>query len=237
MQDFREQGTMAPHILAVEDEEPLLELLRYNFERAGYAFEAIADGDLALARLKEIVPDLLVLDWTLPGLSGIELCRHLRRMAATQGLPIILLTARGEETDKVRGLETGADDYVVKPFSINELIGRVAALLRRTKPRLVAEVLAIGDIELNRMAMTVRHQGNVVHLGPTDYRLLEYFMQAPGRVFTRGQLLDALWGTDVYVDERTVDVHINRLRKALAGHGQADPIRTVRGAGYSFEAA
>ncbi len=228
---------MAPHILAVEDEEPLLELLRYNFERAGYAFEAIADGDLALARLKEAVPDLLVLDWTLPGLSGIELCRHLRRMAATQGLPIILLTARGEETDKVRGLETGADDYVVKPFSINELIGRVAALLRRTKPRLVAEVLAIGDIELNRMAMTVRHQGNVVHLGPTDYRLLEYFMQAPGRVFTRGQLLDALWGTDVYVDERTVDVHINRLRKALAGHGQADPIRTVRGAGYSFEAA
>ena len=228
---------MAPHILVVEDEEPLLQLLRYNFERAGYAFEAIADGDAAHTRLKEIVPDLLLLDWTLPGLSGIELCRHLRRMATTQSLPIILLTARGEETDKVRGLETGADDYVVKPFSINELIGRVAAVLRRTKPRLVADVLTIGDIELNRMAMTVRHLGNVVHLGPTDYRLLEYFMQAPGRVFTRGQLLDALWGSDVYVDERTVDVHINRLRKALAGHGQADPIRTVRGAGYSFEAA
>jgi two-component system phosphate regulon response regulator PhoB len=228
---------MAPHILAVEDEEPLLELLRYNFERAGYAFEAIADDALAKMRLKEGVPDLLLLDWTLPGLSGIELCRHLRRSPATQGLPIILLTARGEETDKVRGLETGADDYVVKPFSINELIGRVAALLRRTKPRLVADVLTVGEIELNRMAMTVRHQGSVVHLGPTDYRLLEYFMQAPGRVFTRGQLLDALWGTDVYVDERTVDVHINRLRKALASQGQADPIRTVRGAGYSFEAA
>jgi two-component system phosphate regulon response regulator PhoB len=137
----------------------------------------------------------------------------------------------------VRGLETGADDYVVKPFSVNELLGRVAALLRRTAPRLVADVLTVGEIELNRMAMTVRHQGNVVHLGPTDYRLLEYFMQAPGRVFTRGQLLDALWGAEVYVDERTVDVHINRLRKALAGHGQMDPIRTVRGAGYSFEAA
>jgi two-component system phosphate regulon response regulator PhoB len=228
---------MAPHILVVEDEEPLLELLRYNFERAGYAFEAIADGAQAQARLKENLPDLLLLDWTLPGLSGIELCRHLRRTVATQGLPIILLTARGEETDRVRGLETGADDYVVKPFSINELLGRVAALLRRTRPRLVADVLTVGHIEINRMAMIVRHQGNVVHLGPTDYRLLEYFMQAPGRVFTRGQLLDALWGADVYVDERTVDVHINRLRKALASHGQADPIRTVRGAGYSFEAA
>jgi len=228
---------MAPHILVVEDEEPLLELLRYNLERAGYAFEAIADGAQAQARLREKIPDLLLLDWTLPGLSGIELCRCLRRTAATQGLPIILLTARGEETDRVRGLETGADDYVVKPFSINELLGRVAALLRRTRPRLVADVLNVGELELNRMAMTVRHQGNVVHLGPTDYRLLEYFMQAPGRVFTRGQLLDALWGAGAYVDERTVDVHINRLRKALASHGQADPIRTVRGAGYSFEAA
>src|SRR5262249_54315080 len=155
-------------ILVVEDEEPLLELLRYNFERAGYAFEAISDGDLAQARLKEAVPDLVLLDWTLPGLSGIELCRHLRRASATQALPIILLTARGEETDRVRGLETGADDYVVKPFSINELLGRVAALLRRAKPRLVADVLTVGGIELNRVAMTVRHQGNIVHLGPTD---------------------------------------------------------------------
>jgi len=227
---------MPPHILVVEDEEPLLELLRYNFERAGYAVETIANGDLAEARLKETVPDLLVLDWMLPGLSGIELCRRLRQGAATQNLPIILLTARGEESDRVRGLETGADDYVVKPFSVNELVARVAALLRRMRPRLVADVLTVGDIELNRTAMSVQRRGQAVHLGPTDYRLLEFFMQSPGRVFTRSQLLDGVWGNDVYVDERTVDVHIGRLRKALLRGWRTDPIRTVRGAGYSFEA-
>ena len=227
---------MPPHILVVEDEEPLLELLRYNFEKAGYAVETIAHGDQAEARLKETVPDLLVLDWMLPGLSGIELCRRLRQAVATKNLPVIMLTARGEESDRVRGLETGADDYVTKPFSVNELTARVAALLRRMRPLLVADVLTVGDIELNRTAMCVLRRGETIHLGPTDYRLLEFFMQAPGRVFTRGQLLDGVWGNEVYVDERTVDVHIGRLRKALVRAWRADPIRTVRGAGYSFEA-
>jgi two-component system, OmpR family, phosphate regulon response regulator PhoB len=227
---------MSPQILVVEDEQPLLELLRYNFEKAGYAVETIANGDQAEVRLKEAVPDLLVLDWMLPGLSGIELCRRVRRVATTQSLPIILLTARAEEPDRLRGLDTGADDYVVKPFSVNELVARVAALLRRVKPLLVAETLTVGDIELNRTAMRVQRRGQAVHLGPTDYRLLEFLMQAPGRVLTRTQLLDGVWGNDVHVDERTVDVHIGRLRKALMGRWKTDPIRTVRGAGYSFEA-
>src|SRR5581483_623022 len=235
-QDLRgSRRAMPPHILVVEDEESLLELLRYNFEKAGYAVETIADGDQAEARLKESVPDLLVLDWMLPGLSGIELCRRLRQAVSTKNLPIIMLTARGEEADRVRGFETGADDYVVKPFSVNELTARVAALLRRMRPLLVADVLTVGDIELNRTAMSVLRRGQTIHLGPTDYRLLEFFMQAPGRVFTRGQLLDGVWGNDVYVDERTVDVHIGRLRKALVRGWRTDPIRTVRGAGYSFE--
>jgi two-component system, OmpR family, phosphate regulon response regulator PhoB len=226
---------MSPRILIVEDEEPLLELLRYNMERAGYAVEAVSNGDHAKIRLKEIVPDLLVLDWMLPGLSGIELCRGLRQSGPTRNLPIIMLTARGEETDRVRAFETGADDYVVKPFSVNELMARIAALLRRVKPLLVADVLKVGDIELNRTAMSVLRRGQTIELGPTDYRLLEFFMQAPGRVFTRSQLLDGVWGNDVYIDERTVDVHIGRLRKALLRGWRTDPIRTVRGAGYSFE--
>jgi two-component system phosphate regulon response regulator PhoB len=228
---------MSPRITIVEDEEPLLEMLRYNFEKADYAVETVSHGDLAEARLKEIVPDLLVLDWMLPGLSGIELCRRLRQVSATKNMPIIMLTARGEEADRLRGFETGADDYVVKPFSVNELVARVAALLRRMKPLLVAELLKVGDIELNRAGMSVLRRGETISLGPTDYRLLEFFMQAPGRVFTRGQLLDGVWGNEVYVDERTVDVHIGRLRKALVQSWSTDPIRTVRGAGYSFEAA
>jgi len=227
---------MSPRILIVEDEDSLMELLRYNFEKSGYAVEVIADGDQADARLKEVVPDVLLLDWMLPGLSGIELCRRLRQSLATKNLPIVMLTARGDELDRVRGFEMGADDYVVKPFSVHELLARVAALLRRMNPRLVADMLKVGDIELNRSAMSVLRQGETVHLGPTDYRLLEFFMQAPGRVFTRGQLLDGVWGDDVYVDERTVDVHIGRLRKALLQGWRTDPIRTVRGAGYSFEA-
>jgi two-component system phosphate regulon response regulator PhoB len=226
---------MSPRILIVEDEETLLELLRYNFEKAGYIVDAIAHGEYAAARLKETVPDLLVLDWMLPGLSGMELCRRLRHSDATRSLPIIFLTARGEETDRVRGLETGADDYVVKPFSVSELLARVASLLRRAKPLLVAEFLKVGDIELDRAAMSVFRGGNTIALGPTDYRLLEFLMQSPGRVFTRDQLLDGVWGTDVYVDERTVDVHIGRLRKALLRGWSSDPIRTVRGTGYSFE--
>jgi two-component system, OmpR family, phosphate regulon response regulator PhoB len=227
---------MAPHILIVEDEDCLLEVLRYNFEKAGYVVESISNGDRADARLKEATPDLVLLDWVLPGLSGIELCRRLRRAPATKTLPVIMLTARSDEMDKVCGLEMGADDYVTKPFSVNELLARAAALLRRRDARLIADTLKVGDIELNRDAMLVLRQGTSVHLGPTDYRLLEFFMLSPGRVFTRRQLLNGVWGGEVYIDERSVDVHIGRLRKALLQGWQSDPIRTVRGAGYSFEA-
>jgi two-component system, OmpR family, phosphate regulon response regulator PhoB len=227
---------MAPHILIVEDEDCLLEVLRYNFEKAGYVVESVSNGDRADARLKQATPDLVLLDWVLPGLSGIELCRRLRRAPATKTLPIIMLTARSEEMDKVCGLEMGADDYVTKPFSVNELLARAAALLRRRDARLIADKLKVGDIELNRDAMLVLRQGTSVHLGPTDYRLLEFFMLSPGRVFTRRQLLNGVWGGEVYIDERSVDVHIGRLRKALLQGWQSDPIRTVRGAGYSFEA-
>jgi two-component system, OmpR family, phosphate regulon response regulator PhoB len=227
---------MAPHILIVEDEDCLLEVLRYNFEKAGYLVESISNGDRADARLKEAAPDLVLLDWVLPGLSGIELCRRLRRAPVTKTLPVIMLTARSDEMDKVCGLEMGADDYVTKPFSVNELLARAAALLRRRDARLIADKLKVGDIELNRDAMLVLRQGTSVHLGPTDYRLLEFFMLSPGRVFTRRQLLNGVWGGEVYIDERSVDVHIGRLRKALLQGWQSDPIRTVRGAGYSFEA-
>jgi two-component system, OmpR family, phosphate regulon response regulator PhoB len=227
---------MAPHILIVKNEDCLLEVLRYNFEKAGYVVESISNGDRADARLKEAIPDLVLLDWVLPGLSGIELCRRLRRAPVTKTLPVIMLTARSDEMDKVCGLEMGADDYVTKPFSVNELLARAAALLRRRDARLIADKLRVGDIELNRDAMLVLRQGTSVHLGPTDYRLLEFFMLSPGRVFTRRQLLNGVWGGEVYIDERSVDVHIGRLRKALLQGWQSDPIRTVRGAGYSFEA-
>jgi two-component system, OmpR family, phosphate regulon response regulator PhoB len=198
--------------------------------------ESLSNGDRADARLKEASPDLVLLDWVLPGLSGIELCRRLRRAPVTKTLPVIMLTARSDEMDKVCGLEMGADDYVTKPFSVNELLARAAALLRRQDARLTADKLKVGDIELNRDAMLVLRQGTSVHLGPTDYRLLEFFMLSPGRVFTRRQLLNGVWGGEVYIDERSVDVHIGRLRKALLQGWQSDPIRTVRGAGYSFEA-
>ena len=227
---------MAPHILIVEDEDCLLEMLRYNFEKAGYLVESVSNGDRADALLKQTTPDLVLLDWVLPGLSGIELCRRLRRAPTTKTLPVIMLTARSDEMDKVLGLEMGADDYVTKPFSVNELLARAAGLLRRRDARLVADKLRVGDIELNRDAMLVLRQGASVHLGPTDYRLLEFFMLSPGRVFTRRQLLNGVWGGEVYIDERSVDVHIGRLRKALLQGWQSDPIRTVRGAGYSFEA-
>jgi two-component system phosphate regulon response regulator PhoB len=227
---------MAPHILIVEDEDCLLEVLRYNFEKAGYLVDSVSNGDRADVRLKQAIPDLVLLDWVLPGLSGIELCRRLRRAPATKTLPVIMLTGRSEEMDKVCGLEMGADDYVTKPFSVNELLARAAALLRRRDARLIADKLKVGDIELNRDAMLVLRQGTSVHLGPTDYRLLEFFMLSPGRVFTRRQLLNGVWGGEVYIDERSVDVHIGRLRKALLQGWQSDPIRTVRGAGYSFEA-
>jgi two-component system phosphate regulon response regulator PhoB len=222
-------------ILVVEDEEALSLLLKYNLEAEGYQVDVAVRGDDADLLVKEQVPDLVLLDWMLPGLSGIELCRRLRTRPETERLPIIMLTARGEESERIRGLSTGADDYVVKPFSVPELMARIHAMLRRAKPELLASTLKAGDIELEREAHRVRRAGREIHLGPTEFRLLEYFMRAPGRVFSREQLLDGVWGRDVYVDERTVDVHVGRLRKAINRGREKDPIRTVRGSGYSFD--
>jgi two-component system phosphate regulon response regulator PhoB len=226
---------MSATILIVEDEADLVELLRYNLEAEGFRVLTAMSGDEAADLLKETVPDLILLDWMLPGLSGIELCRRWRARAETAHVPIIMITARGEEEERVRGLATGADDYVVKPFSVPELNARVGALLRRSSPQLVASVLKAGDLELDRTSHRVRRAGREVHLGPTEYRLLEYLMRHPGRVYSREQLLDGVWGNDVYVDERTVDVHVGRLRKAINRGRQQDPIRTVRGAGYAFD--
>jgi two-component system phosphate regulon response regulator PhoB len=226
---------MGAKILIVEDEEPLALLLRYNLEAEGYEVETIARGDEADIRLREANPDLVVLDWMLPGLSGIELCRRLRGRPESKALPIIMLTARGEESERVRGLATGADDYIVKPFSVPELIARVRALLRRASPERVADVLKHGDVELDREKKRVSRSGREIDLGPTEYRLLEFFMERPGRVFSREQLLNGVWGSEVYIDERTVDVHVGRLRKALIRGHEADPIRTVRGAGYALD--
>lgn len=223
-----------PKVLIVEDEEALSLLLRYNLEAEGYAVEVCERGDEAEIRLQESQPDLLLLDWMLPGLSGIELCRRLRAREDTERLPVIMLTARGEEAERIRGLSTGADDYVVKPFSVPELMARVRAILRRASPEVVSTLLRSGDIELDRETHRVRRNTMEVHLGPTEFRLLEFLMTAPGRVFSREQLLDGVWGHDVYVDERTVDVHVGRLRKALNRGKAKDPIRTVRGSGYSF---
>jgi two-component system, OmpR family, phosphate regulon response regulator PhoB len=226
---------MGAKILIVEDEEPLALLLRYNLEAEGYEVETIARGDEADIRLREAAPDLVMLDWMLPGLSGIELCRRLRSRPESKALPIIMLTARGEESERVRGLATGADDYIVKPFSVPELIARVRALLRRASPERVADVLTHGEVELDRERKRVSRAGREIELGPTEYRLLEFLMERPGRVFSREQLLDGVWGSEVYIDERTVDVHVGRLRKALIRGHEADPIRTVRGAGYALD--
>ena len=226
---------MNASILIVEDEEALTLLLRYNLETQGYEVETIARGDEADTRLKEGTPDLVILDWMLPGLSGIELCRRLRARPETRQLPIIMLTARGEESERVRGLSTGADDYIVKPFSVTELLARVNALLRRASPERVADVLSFGDIAIDREKKRVSRAGQAIDLGPTEYRLLEFLMERPGRVFSREQLLDGVWGSDIYIDERTVDVHVGRLRKALNRGHSSDPIRTVRGAGYALD--
>ncbi|ODT11792.1 MAG: phosphate regulon transcriptional regulatory protein PhoB [Kaistia sp. SCN 65-12] len=226
---------MSATILIVEDEADLAVLLRYNLEAEGFRVATAASGDEAVERIRDGVPDLILLDWMLPGLSGIELCRRWRSREETARTPIIMITARGEEEERVRGLATGADDYVVKPFSIPELLARINALLRRSSPQLVTAVLKAGDLELDRTSHRVRRGGREVHLGPTEYRLLEYLMRHPGRVYSREQLLDGVWGNDVYVDERTVDVHVGRLRKAINRHRDADPIRTVRGAGYAFD--
>jgi two-component system phosphate regulon response regulator PhoB len=225
----------SPRILIVEDEEALTLLLRYNLEAAGYEVDTVARGDDADVRFKERPPDLVILDWMLPGLSGIEICRRLRARPDTRQLPIIMLTARGEESERVRGLSTGADDYIVKPFSVPELLARVSALLRRSSPERIADILAYGELELDREKKRVSRNGHAIDLGPTEFRLLEFLMERPGRVFSREQLLDGVWGRDVYIDERTVDVHVGRLRKALnRGHAD-DPIRTVRGAGYALD--
>jgi len=226
---------MTARIMIVEDEEPLTLLLRYNLEAEGYAVDTAARGDEAEVKLKEAAPDLVVLDWMLPGMSGIELCRRLRARAETERLPIIMLTARGEESERIRGLATGADDYIVKPFSVPELVARIRALLRRARPERVAARLAAGDLELDRDTRRVSRASREVHLGPTEFRLLEFLMQSPGRVFSREQLLDGVWGRDIYIDERTVDVHVGRLRRALNRGRVSDPIRTVRGTGYSFD--
>ena len=226
---------MQPRIMVVEDEEALGTLLSYNLEAEGYEVEVIARGDEADIRLQERVPDLLVLDWMLPGVSGIELCRRLRMRPETERLPVIMLTALGDEIDRVVGFELGADDYVVKPFSTPELMARVRAMLRRVRPSAISSVLKCGDVELDRETYRVHRRSREIRLGPTEFKLLEFFMSSPGRVFSRSQLLDGVWGHDIYVDERTVDVHVGRLRKALNISNMPDIIRTVRGAGYAME--
>ncbi|WP_269714287.1 phosphate regulon transcriptional regulator PhoB [Caulobacter sp. NIBR2454] len=226
---------MKPHLLVVEDEDALAALLQYNLEKEGYRVTHAADGEDAILRMGEDAPDLVVLDWMLPKVSGIEVCRRLRGRAQTRNVPIIMLTARSEETDKVRGLDTGADDYLVKPFGMTELTARVRALLRRSRPGLTDDQLAHGDIVMDRVAHRVKRGGREVKLGPTEFKLLDYFLQHPGRVFSRERLLDAVWGPDVYIDLRTVDVHVGRLRKALNADSTVDAIRTVRSAGYALD--
>jgi len=219
----------------VEDEDALATLLQYNLEKEGYQVALAADGEEALMLVDERLPDLVVLDWMLPKISGIELCRRLRGRSETRNMPIMMLTARGEESDRIRGLDTGADDYVTKPFSMTELAARIRAVLRRIRPGLAEDRVSHGDITMDRVAHRVRRSGREIHLGPTEFRLLDYLMQHPGRVFSREQLLDSVWGSDVYVEARTVDVHIGRLRKALNTDEEVDPIRTVRSAGYSLD--
>ena len=226
---------MTPYVLVVEDEDALATLLHYNLDKEGYVVGVAGDGEEALTMASERAPDLVILDWMLPKVSGIEVCRRLRGRSETRNVPIIMLTARGEESDRIRGLDTGADDYVVKPFSMIELTARVRAVLRRIRPGLADDRITVGDIVIDRVAHRVKRQNKEVHLGPTEFRLLDYLMQHPGRVFSREQLLDAVWGSDVYVEARTVDVHIGRLRKALNGDVDGDPIRTVRSAGYSLD--
>jgi len=227
--------TMKPTVLVVEDEEALSTLLQYNLEKEGYKVVTTADGEEAALLVREVEPDLVLLDWMLPSLSGIELCRRLRSRSETRNLPIVMITARGEEADRIRGLDTGADDYITKPFSTTELLARIRAVLRRIRPALAEDVVTFGDVVMDRSTHRVRRGEREIHLGPTEYRLLEHLMQHPGRVFSRTQLLDAVWGSDVYVEARTVDVHIGRLRKALNLKDQRDPIRTVRAAGYALD--
>jgi two-component system phosphate regulon response regulator PhoB len=226
---------MRPLVLVVEDEPALVTLLRYNLEREGFSVNEAHDGEEALLQLREHKPDAVLLDWMLPRISGLEVCRQIRRAPAWRDLPVIMLTARGEEGDRVRGLDSGADDYVVKPFSPGELIARLRAVIRRVRPNSSAETLRFGDIAMDLSAHRVTRDNAQIHLGPTEFRLLRFFLERPGRVFSREQLLDGVWGRDAEVELRTVDVHIRRLRKALNDNGRSDVIRTVRAAGYSLD--
>ena len=225
----------APRVLVVEDDPDIASLLVYNLKAEGYFAESSYRGVDAELRLLESPPDLVILDWMLPDVTGIEICAGLRSREETHSLPVIMLTARGEEAERVRGFSAGADDYVVKPFSVAELMARVRALLRRSRPERIAEFLIVGDIALDRANQRVRRGSRDVHLAPRDFRLLEYLLERPGRVFSRAQLLDGVWGNAAEVDDRTVDVHIGRLRKALCRGRERDPIRTVRSTGYSFD--
>ncbi|MEQ8247966.1 MAG: phosphate regulon transcriptional regulator PhoB [Alphaproteobacteria bacterium] len=226
---------MKSHILIVEDEPPLIEVVRYNLEKEGYQVSVAEDGKRALDRVRESIPDLVILDWMLPGLSGIEVCRQLREDPDSKDVPVIMLTARGEESDRLKGLASGADDYVVKPFSPAELLARVRAVLRRSTSSAPDETLIYRDLTMDMAAHKVVRGGRALHLGPTEFRLLRVLLKRPGRVFSREQLLDLAWGRDIYLEARTIDVHIRRLRKQLNGPGEADLIRTVRGAGYSLD--
>ena len=226
---------MGARVLVVEDEEPISQLLTYNLEKEGFTVATSPDGEEALVALDEVRPDMIILDWMLPRISGIELCRQLRARPDTREIPVIMLTARGEEEDRVRGLDVGADDYVTKPFSMSELVARMRAVLRRTAPTIAGDVASFADLVLDRELCRVRRGKRDIHLGPTEFRLLDALMQRPGRVFSREQLLDRVWGQDVYVEIRTVDVHIGRLRKALNRRGDRDPIRTVRSSGYAID--
>ena len=226
---------MSACILIVEDEESIQELLIYNFQSEGFDVRALDGSGDVVRDIVDEPPDLIVLDWMLPNMSGIEICRSLRARAETRDIPVIMLTARGEENERIRGLATGADDYVVKPFSVPELVARVRSLLRRTSPEVVSDLLEEGEITLDRRTRRVQRSGRDINLSPTEFKLLEHLMQTPGRVYSRAQLLDAVWGRDVYVDERTVDVHVGRLRKSISRAREANPIRTVRGMGYAFD--
>jgi len=226
---------MCAKVMVVEDEEAISQLLAYNLRAEGFDVVTVADGDEALLVAAESEPDIVLLDWMLPNVSGVEICRQLRMRSATQALPVIMLTARGEEEDRLRGLETGADDYITKPFSVAEVVARIRAVLRRVSPALAGNLVTQGDIVLDRETKRVRRAARAVTLGPTEFRLLDVLIQRPGRVYSREQLLDRVWGQDVYVEARTVDVHIGRLRKALTRKGENNPIRTVRSAGYAFD--
>lgn len=228
-------SNLKPHVLIVEDEPALVELLSYNLEKAGFQTKVARDGDEAMLAVEERKPDIVLLDWMLPYVSGIEICRRIRRNPDTRDLPIILLTARGEEDDRIRGLEAGADDYMVKPFSPSELVARVRAVLRRTRPAFDKDSLTYADITIDFTTHRVSRNDIPVELGPTEFRLLRFMIEHPGRVFSREQLLDSVWGHDVYIELRTVDVHIRRLRQAMNLPGMDDLIRTVRAAGYALD--